>query len=76
VGTSIPQPIGAPLAYLLVEQVEGLLPASFGFAAGAMLALVAWELLPDSLREDARGGLTGLVAGALAMVALGLALGV
>jgi zinc transporter, ZIP family len=76
VGTSIPQPIGAPLAYLLVEQVEGLLPVSFGFAAGAMLALVAWELLPDSLREDARGGLAGALAGAAAMVALGLALNV
>ena len=76
VGTSLPQPIGAPLAYLLVEQVDGLLPVSFGFAAGAMLALVAWELLPDSLREDARSGLTGLVAGGGAMVALGLALNV
>ena len=76
VGTSVPQPIGAPLAYLLVEEVNGLLPASFGFAAGAMLALVAWELLPDSLREDARGGLAGLAAGAAGMLALGLALGV
>jgi zinc transporter, ZIP family len=76
VGTSLPQPVGAPLAYLLVEQVEGLLPASFGFAAGAMLALVAWELLPDSLRENVRGALTGLVAGGLAMVGLAAALNV
>jgi ZIP family zinc transporter len=76
VGTSLPQPVGAPLAYLLVERVEAFLPISFGFAAGAMLALVAWELLPDSLREDARGGLVGVVAGGAAMVALGLALNV
>ena len=41
VGTSLPQPFGAVLAYVLVEQISGLLPISFAFAAGAMLALVA-----------------------------------
>jgi ZIP family zinc transporter len=76
VGTSLPQPLAAPLAYVLVEQIEGLLPASFGFAAGAMLALVAWELVPDSLREDARGGLIGLGAGTAAMIGLAVALNV
>ena len=48
--TSAPQPVGAIVAYLLVEQVTTLLPASFGFAAGAMLALVLTDLLPDLLR--------------------------
>jgi ZIP family zinc transporter len=76
VGTSLPQPVGAPLAFLLVEEVNALLPASFGFAAGAMLALVAWELVPDSLRGSARGGLAGFAAGALVMVALAAALNV
>src|SRR6266540_976421 len=33
--TSTPQPFGAIAAYLLVEHVAGLLPVSFGFAAGA-----------------------------------------
>jgi zinc transporter, ZIP family len=46
VATSAPQPIGAAVAFLLVEQIEPLLPFSFGFAAGAMLALVVAELLP------------------------------
>lgn len=46
VATSLPQPPGALAAYLLVERIDGLLPASFGFAAGAMLALVAIELAP------------------------------
>ena len=49
VGTSAPQPVGAVVAFLAVEQVEGLLPVSFGFAAGAMLALVVIELLPDAV---------------------------
>ena len=38
--TSIPQPVGAVVAFLLVEEVTALLPVSFAFAAGAMLALV------------------------------------
>ena len=44
--TSSPQPVGAVIAYLAVEQVSVLLPVSFAFAAGAMLSLVAVELLP------------------------------
>jgi zinc transporter, ZIP family len=46
VATSAPQPVGAVLAYLLVEEIEALLRFSFAFAAGAMLALVVAELLP------------------------------
>jgi ZIP family zinc transporter len=54
VGTSVPQPIGAAGSYLLVETVKSLLPVSFGFAAGAMLALVVLELLP-AIRRRALG---------------------
>ena len=49
VGTSAPQPFGAVLAFLLVDEISGLLPFSFGFAAGAMLALVVVELVPQAL---------------------------
>ena len=44
--TSAPQPVGAVAAYLAVEQIDGLLPFSFAFAAGAMLSLIAssWRL--------------------------------
>ena len=53
-GTSIaipsaPQPLGAGIAFVLVESVRSLLPVSFAFAAGAMLALVVADLLPRSL---------------------------
>ena len=64
VGTSAPQPIGAAVAHLLVEEIEPLLPFSFGFAAGAMLALVVVELLPDALRGDPRGAALGALLGA------------
>ena len=75
--TSAPQPIGAAIAYLMVETIEGLLPVSFAFAAGAMLALVATDLLPRSLERGHRAeGAAGLAAGAAVMVGLSVALGV
>ena len=48
VATSAPQPIGAVIAFVAVEQVSSLLPVSFAFAAGAMLALVTSELAPEA----------------------------
>jgi ZIP family zinc transporter len=56
VGTSAPQPGGALAAYLLVEQVQVLLPLSFAFAAGAMPALIAVELLPSAYAGSDRLG--------------------
>src|SRR5688500_12588148 len=77
VGTSAPQPIGAVVAYLLVEQVERLLPLSFAFAAGAMLALIAFELAPSALSSDrVRSAVAGAVVGAAVMLALSALLGV
>ena len=76
VGTSLPQPIGAPIAVLLVEQVEALLPISFAFAAGAMLALVAIELLPSAISAGRNAALAGALAGGVAMWALSVLLGV
>jgi zinc transporter, ZIP family len=69
--TSSPQPVGAVVAYLAVEQVAALVPVSLAFAAGAMLSLVAVELLPQAL---VRGGRTAALAGALVGAALMLAL--
>jgi zinc transporter, ZIP family len=76
VATSAPQPVGAVVAYLLVKHVEGLLPLSFGFAAGAMLALVVVELLPNALRGNWRAASAGAALGAAAMLGLSTALGV
>jgi zinc transporter, ZIP family len=78
VGTSAPQPVGAVIAYLAVEQVNALLPFSFAFAAGAMLSLIAVELLPQAYAERRRwrGPTLGIVLGAGTMVVLDLLLGV
>jgi len=75
--SSAPQPIGAVIAYALVNQIESLLPFSFAFAAGAMLALVVVELAPEAFRrETLRLGVAGTVAGGALMFALALTLGV
>jgi ZIP family zinc transporter len=75
VATSAPQPPGALLAYLVVEHVEGLLPVSFAFAGGAMLALVAAELAPAAFAHPSRGrGALGTLAGGALMLALALLL--
>jgi ZIP family zinc transporter len=49
VATSLPQPVGAVVAFLLVDFAQALLPFSLAFAAGAMLALVGIELLPQAV---------------------------
>ena len=75
--TSAPQPVMALVAFMLVEQVESLLPISFAFAAGAMLALVAFELLPQAFTTGRVGGaLLGIGFGAVLMLALAAVLSV
>ena len=73
--TSAPQPFGAAIAYLLVEEVRQLLPISFAFAAGAMLALVATDLIPAAFSGGSRRVATaGLCLGACTMLLLTLLL--
>lgn len=77
VATSAPQPVGAVIAFALVGLVDGLLPASFAFAGGAMLALVVAELLPQAFTPATwRSALAGFAAGAALMLALSSVLGV
>jgi len=77
VGTSLPQPAGAVIAFLLVEEIDALLPVSFAFAAGAMLALVVADVAPDAWAKGGRGRASaGALAGAMFMVACAVLLGV
>jgi ZIP family zinc transporter len=75
--SSLPQPIGAVIAFVFVTWAREFLPFGFGFAAGAMVYLVATEFIPEALDTGAdlpAGGrrelLVGLLAGVAAMLPL------
>jgi zinc transporter, ZIP family len=73
--TSAPQVPGALLAWVAVEQIAGLLPAAFALAAGAMLMLVAADLLPSAWSTGPRARVAlGCVLGAGAMAVIAAAL--
>ena len=77
VGTSAPQPVGALIAFVAVEQINSLLPLSFAFAAGAMLALIAVQMLPQAFSgEDRRAPSVGVACGGALMLSLSVLLGV
>jgi len=46
--SSLPQPLMAVPAFLLVDRVQAALPYGLGFAAGAMVYMVLIELLPEA----------------------------
>ncbi len=75
--SSLPQPVGAVIAFAFVRWAQSFLPFGYGFAAGAMVYLVLTEFIPEALETGAElpdGGrralLTGFVAGAAVMLPL------
>lgn len=76
--SSLPQPIGAVIAFLFVRQAKQFIPIGFAFAAGAMIYLVMTEFIQEAAEEGSdlnnwRIPFTvGVVFGFVIMIALGL----
>ncbi len=71
--SSLPQPVGAVLAFGFVRYAREFLPFGFGFAAGAMVYLVLTEFIPEALEVGEglpRGARPELVGGFLFGVAV------
>jgi ZIP family zinc transporter len=73
--SSLPQPVGAVIAFVFVSWAEAFLPFGYGFAAGAMVYLVLTEFIPEALVTGAdlpkrgyRELLVGLGVGVIAML--------
>jgi zinc transporter, ZIP family len=73
--TGLMEPVGAFVAVMLVGLVSSLLPVAMGWAAGAMLYIVAAELIPAIHREGAASrAIAALMIGAAVMLVLDIAL--
>ncbi|MFP4174694.1 MAG: ZIP family metal transporter [Halobacteriales archaeon] len=69
--SSLPQPVGAVIAFAFVRLAREFLPFGFGFAAGAMVYLVISEFIPEALKTG-----ESLPNGGKPMLAFGIGVGV
>ncbi len=73
--SGIVEPISALLGYLLVSMVRTILPFILAFAAGAMIYVVAEELIPSGKSEsESKLGTIGVIVGFAIMMVLDIAL--
>lgn len=73
--SGIVEPISAVIGVVLVLTVRSILPFLLAFAAGAMIAVAARELLPESIKENKNLATIGLITGFAIMMILDVALG-
>jgi len=74
--SGVVEPVAGVLGVLLVGAIEGLMPILLGFAAGAMIYVVAQELIPESQsQKHPYSGTLGVMIGFLTMMLIEVLLG-
>lgn len=73
--SALVEPISAVIGVVLVLSIRSILPFLLAFAAGAMIAVAARELLPESVKENKNLATLGLIFGFTLMMILDVALG-
>ncbi len=73
--SGIVEPCAAMLGYFLCTAMRAALPFCLAFSAGAMIAVVASELLPEACRENKNLAALGCAAGFIVMMVMDVALG-
>lgn len=73
--SALVEPISAVIGALLVIKVRSIMPLLLAFASGAMILVVARELLPEAMNENKNLATIGTVAGFILMMILDVALG-
>jgi zinc transporter ZupT len=66
--SSLPQPLLAVPAFLFVDRFTAVLPVALGFAAGAMVWMVARDLLPDALAQGPRRAVVNVTVVSFALM--------
>jgi len=75
-GSGAVEPVAAVIGYFLAAGLTAIQPWLLAFAAGAMIFVVAEDLIPDAkLIENPHLGTWGVMAGFVVMMALDVALG-
>lgn len=69
------EPVAAIIGVILVIYIRCILPFLLAFAAGAMIIVVARELLPESVKENKNLSTVGVIVGFVIMMVLDVALG-
>ena len=73
--SALVEPIAAVIGAVLVIYIRSVLPFLLAFAAGAMIIVVARELLPESVKDYKNLSTLGVIAGFIIMMILDVTLG-
>lgn len=68
------EPLAAILGFFLATSMRAILPFALSFSAGAMIAVVAGELIPESTLKNKNLAVIGCIIGFLLMMILDVAL--